>query len=176
MTELRDIPGLEGRYAASVDGKIYSHISSRFLCPAGTGRYLTVGISCGNNKKKCHSVHRLVASAWIPKVSGKHHINHKDGNRRNNNPLNLEWCTPAENVAHSWRIGLSKPTEELRRRAPIIGRASNLKRRVLSREAVRNIRRRVDNGEVQAVLSREYKLSRMGINRIVHRVTYKDIP
>lgn len=46
-------------------------------------------------------VHRLVADAFIPKVPGKDHINHKDGDKTNSHPDNLEWCTPLENVRHS---------------------------------------------------------------------------
>jgi len=49
--------------------------------------------------------HRIVAMAFIPKVEGKNHINHKDGVTSNNHYLNLEWCTPAENNRHAISIG-----------------------------------------------------------------------
>lgn len=58
----------------------------------------------------CHRtttrVHRLVAKAFIPKQSGKDDINHKDGNKKNNNVNNLEWCTKKENMAHAFAHGL----------------------------------------------------------------------
>ena len=47
-------------------------------------------------------------SCIYPKSEGKEYINHKDGNPRNNNVENLEWCTIAENNLHACRTGLRK--------------------------------------------------------------------
>lgn len=57
---------------------------------------------------KSFYLHRLVALAFIPAIEGKHHVNHKDGNKLNNNVSNLEWCTPQENNEHGVRLGLLK--------------------------------------------------------------------
>lgn len=43
--------------------------------------------------RKCLSVHRLVALAFIPNPKNYPQINHKDENSLNNNVDNLEWCT-----------------------------------------------------------------------------------
>lgn len=48
--------------------------------------------------RKCLSVHRLVAIAFIPNPKNYSQINHKDENSLNNNVNNLEWCTPKYNA------------------------------------------------------------------------------
>jgi len=35
---MKDIPGYEGRYAATEDGRVWSHISGKFLRPARAKR------------------------------------------------------------------------------------------------------------------------------------------
>ena len=60
------------------------------------GNYLHVVLSKNGKRKTC-KVHRLVAFAFIPKIEGKTHVDHIDGNRQNNNVNNLRWCTIAEN-------------------------------------------------------------------------------
>lgn len=55
---------------------------------------------------KNYWVHKLVALAFIPPVSGKRFVNHKDGNKMNNDVTNLEWCTRSENMIHAFRNGL----------------------------------------------------------------------
>ncbi len=54
------------------------------------------------------TVHRLLALAFIPNPSKKRAVNHKDGNKKNNNLSNLEWVTDSENVRHAFRTGLNR--------------------------------------------------------------------
>lgn len=53
-------------------------------------------------------VHREVAKAFLPIVAGCPDINHKDGNKENNNLTNLEWCTKHYNMRHAEEMGLMK--------------------------------------------------------------------
>ena len=42
----------------------------------------------------------------MPNTYNKPQINHIDGNKVNNSLENLEWITCADNMKHSWEIGL----------------------------------------------------------------------
>ena len=57
--------------------------------------------------RKNYTIHKLVALAFIPNLENKTTINHKDGNKRNNNVSNLEWATEKENQVHKWKNGLA---------------------------------------------------------------------
>lgn len=57
-------------------------------------------------KARGFSVHKLVASAFILNPKKLPEVNHKDGNKRNNQAKNLEWCTRSQNVAHAYASGL----------------------------------------------------------------------
>ena len=65
-----------------------------------TNGYYRIGLYNGKNKKY-EFVHRIVAKTFIPNPENKPIINHKDGNKLNNNIDNLEWCTQQENVIHA---------------------------------------------------------------------------
>lgn len=66
--------------------------------------YLRVTL-CKNNTTKRHSVHRLVALAFIPNTENKECVNHLDNNGEHNTVDNLEWCTHAENMLHAQKQG-----------------------------------------------------------------------
>lgn len=71
----------------------------RLLTKARNG-YLVVNL----NELGVVSVHRLVASAFIPNPDNKRTVNHIDGDKTNNYVNNLEWATYSENNLHSWRV------------------------------------------------------------------------
>lgn len=58
-------------------------------------------------KVKHEYVHRLVATAFLPRKNGCSEVNHLDGNKSNNSVSNLEWCTRNRNVQHAYDYGLA---------------------------------------------------------------------
>lgn len=61
-----------------------------------------------NNKQKNIFIHRILAIYFIPNPENKLEVNHKDGNKQNNDINNLEWVTKSENQKHAFKIGLKK--------------------------------------------------------------------
>lgn len=114
----KDIEGYEGVYQVSNLGRVKrigkyrnqhtSWESNKFLkVKEGTNIYLYVDLS-KDNKVKRYLVHRLVAENFINNPNNCNEVNHKDGNKQNNNVDNLEWCTRNENLKHSLDTGLRK--------------------------------------------------------------------
>jgi len=54
-----------------------------------------------NNKRVGVAVHTLVARAFCDGYKENLTVNHKDGNKLNNNSENLEWITSKENTRHA---------------------------------------------------------------------------
>lgn len=77
----------------------------------GNSGYLQVGLSKFGSKKFV-MVHRLVAKTFLEnKSSSCTAVNHKDGNKSNNNVSNLEWVTYSENQTHAYKNGLNRWVE-----------------------------------------------------------------
>lgn len=95
----RYIDGYEGLYQVSNFGNVRTlkFGKKRILKPSkDKDNYLKVTL-CKDGKLKTYKIHRLAAFAFIPKIEGKNHVDHIDGNRQNNNVNNLRWCNQKEN-------------------------------------------------------------------------------
>ena len=100
-----------GDYSADDSGAIHSHknggdkILRTGLLPTG---YRIFTLSIGGKSRSVYA-HRFVAIAklGLPPF-GKTEVNHKNGEKGNNNPSNLEWVTPSENSQHTYDTGLRK--------------------------------------------------------------------
>lgn len=101
------------RYLISNYGRIKNiqtgHI--RKLSLYGKSKYYQIIIQF-NNKKKTIKVHRAVAQNFIPNPGCLPEVNHKDGNKLNNNVDNLEWVTTKENQIHAVINKLTKSGED----------------------------------------------------------------
>lgn len=84
-------------YTVTSDGNVYSKRSKKFLKPFyNTNGYLCVDLP----NIKSARIHRLVATSFIANPNNLPQINHIDGNKSNNNVINLEWCDCRTNVSH----------------------------------------------------------------------------
>lgn len=70
--------------------------------------YLVVNLR-KNHAFEVKLVHRIVAETFIANPLGLPTVNHKDGNKRNNNVANLEWASYSENNIHALKNGLRNP-------------------------------------------------------------------
>ncbi|WP_334133444.1 HNH endonuclease signature motif containing protein [Atlantibacter hermannii] len=111
--DVKEIIGFKYRYFITSKGQIFSMASGALkqLNPSLRGKdrnqYLFVRLE-KDGKLKGISIHRLVAEYFIgPSPSEKHVINHKDGNKQNNEATNLEWTTISGNTQHAYRTGLA---------------------------------------------------------------------
>lgn len=98
---MKAVKDYEGRYSVTFDGKVYSHLSNRFMSTyLDRDGYERVGLMHEEGTQSILGVHRIVAMAY---VDGDHTltVNHKDGVKTNNHFKNLEWMSVADNVRHS---------------------------------------------------------------------------
>ncbi|WP_417140580.1 NUMOD4 domain-containing protein [Phocaeicola coprocola] len=97
----KPIKDYEGLYEVSSLGRIKSmpkkfirngavtHFEEKILTPSDSHGYRSVVLT-KNGIHKTHSVHRLVALAFIQNPNNYTQINHKDENKSNNRVENLE--------------------------------------------------------------------------------------
>lgn len=117
----KDVVGYENIYEVSNFGRVRTHENKttftekhgirhwkqRYLKDkTPNGRDVRVNL-WKNGQPKDFLVHRLVGFAFIPLVEGKECVNHIDGNPKNNNENNLEWCNYKENINHAFENGLN---------------------------------------------------------------------
>jgi hypothetical protein len=152
------------RYSVYPDGKIYSHISKRFLvfqCKAGAG-YLVVALQDDQKKKRRVYLHRLLAEIFLANPLGFKEVNHKNGDKDDNRLENLEWCSHLENMQHAWKTGLIPIQSGVD--------ASGAK---LKQKEIHEIIRLIDGGTRNGEIARRFKISRGAISNIRTGKTYR---
>lgn len=115
--EWRDIKGYEGLYQISNYGKVKSLGNNKYRKEkiltqrTNNSGYLMVMLS-KQSKRKLLTVHRLVATAFVPNPNNYKEVNHKDENKLNNfvfvnedgtvdlEKSNLEWCSHSYNNSY----------------------------------------------------------------------------
>ena len=103
-TEWRSVDGWP--YEVSDNGRVRSVRSGRLVRPTlNHNGYEKVMFSVAK-ARKTFRIHRLLAAAWLGPIPDGMHVNHKDGNKRNNVLDNLEIVSSADNERHAVENGL----------------------------------------------------------------------
>ena len=114
QTIWKDIPGYENLYQIDINGNVKAlkkewktgknllrkkdeHLLKYFIKCNGY-KYVTL---CKDGISKQQSIHYLLALTYIENPLNKKCINHIDGNKLNNQIINLEWATYKENNNHA---------------------------------------------------------------------------
>lgn len=160
MTTWADIPIFPG-YQASDDGQVRNEkrVIPRHRHCCG---YVVVNLRV-NKRTRTQLVHRLVGMAHLPNPLGRPFINHKDGDRTNNDMRNLEWVTALENTAHAIHRGSVQP----RRFGRMIAR--------LSPETVIESRRLSASGASYKAIGRQMGVSGSAIRKCCLGQTWTDV-
>ena len=97
----------ENSYVLQTNGSVISLQNNLPLTPIkNPNGYVKVGLANGDGTKKQMSVHRLIAEHYLPNPYKHKQVNHKDGNKLNNDVTNLEWCTAKYNTQHALESNL----------------------------------------------------------------------
>ena len=123
-------------------------------------------------------VHRHVMEQKLGrKLEPGEEVHHKDENKRNNDPGNLELTNKSDHVSHHWktRTHLVNDEVKLKMSKAKTDNWQNINTIKLTPEKVIEIRKRLDNKEKQKDLAIEYGVSHYTIKDIRYRNTWKNI-
>jgi hypothetical protein len=152
--EYRESPVYSG-YLIGSNGTAIGR-AGHLLKPNGDGAgYLKMVMCLPGNLRKTVRVHRLVCEAFHgPPPSPQHVVAHADGDRQNNRADNLRWATYVENEADKRAHGRT-----------IRGERQGFAR--LTEQGVRDIRRRVAEGEPRRKLAAIYGVSKATLQHAI---------
>jgi len=173
----KDVVGYEALYQVSNLGRVkslsrykkngkYSHWTKEKLLAQGinSGGYCQVSLY-SNGSHKTKTIHKLVATAFIPNPENKPWINHKNSIRKDNEETNIEWCTPTENNKHCYDKGRQK-----------IHYGEQHPGSKLTEDQVKEIRNKYSYYKyTMPMLSKEYSISIGSIQAILNNQTWKNL-
>jgi hypothetical protein len=121
--------------------------------------YYTIKM-CVGNRVVSRSVHRLVATTFIPNPENNRDVNHKSGVKTDNRVENLEWLTHSENAIHGFENGL-------------LHRGEKHPNSKLTEEQVREMRCAHEAGEKYVELGERYGVSPLTVGQICRRKSWR---
>lgn len=174
---LMDHYGYFSKYYVTPEGKIYSTKYGwlKELIPSESKGYLRINLSEGN-RRFMFPVHRIVAKVFLKNKENKPHVNHKDGNKQNNQVENLEWCTASENMQHASKM-LKRPGSKTGYRFSNMYPSEATRNRLIALGIPRNRHNLADLGEMLPITVRDsVRNAQFAVNKTTHwwRVGYEN--
>lgn len=175
IEEWRDIEGFDGYYQVSNTGKVRSQGGKNgrrkgewYLRALSRNRdgYLKIRLVQGG-KDTTQRVHTLVAKAFILNPNNFDTVNHKDGDKTNNNVDNLEWVDRSQQMIHAYKLGLKKAIK-----------GSKNSQAKLTDDDIRYIRshyKRNTRGFSTVSLSKQFGVSNRVIGLITRGLSYTNV-
>ena len=165
------IPDELNRFEISSWGRLKNTLTQHIYKPdVLSSGYYSVRTTLGSRSGKIHIlIHKAVAYTFLPNPNNLQEVNHKDGNKINNNISNLEWCTSHDNQQHKYDAGLFDKSK-------ISGENNHASK--LTVEDVRYIRDHYIYGSKQfgsSSLAKEFDISKATVLSIIHNKTWADI-
>lgn len=164
----KEIKGFPGYHVNSngdvISFRRYGKITDKALLMktyVSNSGYLCVKLRNNNIVHTC-TIHRLIASSFVPNRHNKPHINHINGNKLDNSVENLEWCTPSENIIHA-----------IKTMGHYIGKNNGMS--VLNSEKVLEIRRLLASKVPQRKIAKMFGVTKGAIGCIKSGITWKHV-
>lgn len=157
-------PDFENSYLVSDQGRAAKILRGARSKQTG---YVAIILAKKGVAYRGYRLHQLVARAFLGDQPEGTVVNHKDGDKTNNKPGNLEFITQKENVLHGISIGRRKTAKN-----PVNGQFSP----VLSVDQVGEIKALIGSGTPLYRISEEYKVTTQAIRSIKMGRNWNRVP
>lgn len=172
--EWRPIPSVPGYFASSLGrvSRVLADGRRKIRVPSLTQKgypKLNLPRPVGSRPRR---LHHLVAETFLGPRPVDLTVNHRDGDKLNSRPSNLEYITRLENIRHY--IEELRPLRPKREwRGGGFGPGNLPPSTKLTADNVREIRRRHASGETQASLAREFGVTDCNVCNLIHRRSWR---
>ena len=170
----KSIPNFENKFVISNKGNVkrlnYEFVDSRGgkkfykecnkLAIVDNTGYYKITLTNGKNNIYQYQIHRLLAILFIPNPNNLPEVNHIDGNKLNNDLVNLEWVSKRENHHHAIKLNLK--------------RCVSVNVSKINKEIADNIRKDNKNGLTCKQLSKIYNISYSNVYKIIKNMIWKN--
>ena len=168
MIEYRDIAGFSD-YMISNTGKVFSKHVSRDIGYYINHGYPHVHIKNDTGEWKYVKIHRLVATAFLEKLSDKLVCNHINGIKTDNNVTNLEWVTSSYNNKHAYDTGLKQISRKSRNKCDKHPCAK------LTKSDIEEIHKLLNDNVFQKDIAVRFNVTQSTISMIKHNKTWQEV-